>query len=148
MFPIHPGRSKKEFRYQATAESSVADIQRNVQPHTSVGCAWVFAFHGITLTCVYYSKELDVKQGFERKPAYIIEPRYGMGDYGRMALSFTTCYSPDGLGSCALQFFQDPTEIEIILNAYGVTTAEELAGKECWVAADYGMIIYYDAKTV
>lgn len=76
----------------------------------------------------------------EKRIAYIKDAKYGMGDYGKMALWFTASLDPSGLGSCALQVFHDETEIAIITDTYGVVFAEELNDKTCIVEVGGGMI--------
>ena len=68
--------------------------------------------------------------------AVIRQVRYGVGDYGQPALSFTT-YISDCVG--AGQFFHQPQADEIILAA-GVSDVHALEGMTCWVEVSGCMI--------
>jgi len=63
--------------------------------------------------------------------AIIQEPRFGVGDYGKVCLTFTA-YVTENAG--ALQVF-DAEEGTRIIESYG-SDVQALQGKPCWVTCD------------
>lgn len=76
-----------------------------------------------------------------KKLAIIKQVQFGIGDYGRMALWFTTYVDENG---SALQVFHDPKEIEKILLDGRVSDVTKMNGKACWVNDDNGLIRFIE----